>query len=128
MPDSINIRVSADRPCGARTRTSNRCSTPIPSARTILTARRTTTSGPEPGTRPVSPRTVHEDDSLLKYYDAKGLAGAGVSKMAFTFTLDWGCEYGGGANATTGICEAGDWFPDPRTREVIFSAGVLVKF
>ena len=198
---------------------------------------------------------VHEDDSILvKYYDAKGLGGAGISKMAFSFTLDWGCEYGGGvhctrepnkeefigamlydrtwfhndlyavtigggfmnnpgrylaltppingataasgspyftqqpgqklyqwdsqinlqympkdwitwwteatfrhssvpywsgqggitppggnngspgscvgggANATTGNCEAGDWFPDLRTREVIFGAGVLVKF
>jgi putative OmpL-like beta-barrel porin-2/carboxypeptidase family protein len=46
---------------------------------------------------------VHEDDSLLvKYYDAKGLGGAGVSKMAFSFTLDWGCEYGGGVHCTHG--------------------------
>jgi hypothetical protein len=197
----------------------------------------------------------HEDDSLLvKYYDAKGQGGAGISKMAFSLTWDWGCEYGGGvhcthepnkeeflgmmlydrtwldrdlfavtlgggfmnnpgrylaltppingataatgspyftqqpgqklyqwdtqlnfqympkdwitwwteatfrhssvpywsgpggitppggnngspgscvgggANATTGQCDAGDWFPDLRTREVIYGAGVLVKF
>jgi len=197
----------------------------------------------------------HEDDSVLvKYYDARGLGGAGVSKMAFSLTWDWGCEYGGGvhcthepnkeefigamlydrtwfdndlyavtlgggfmnnpgrylvltppingataasgspyftqqpgqkiyqwdsqvnfqympedwitwwteatfrhssvpywsgpggitppggnngspgscvgggANATTGQCDAGDWFPDLRTREVIYGAGVLVKF
>jgi hypothetical protein len=35
---------------------------------------------------------------------------------------------GGGSNANTGQCEAGDWFPDLRTREVIWGAGVLVKF
>ena len=46
---------------------------------------------------------VHEDDSILvKYYDAKGMGGAGVSKMAFSFTLDWGCEYGGGVHCTHG--------------------------
>jgi len=43
----------------------------------------------------------HEDDSLLvKYYDTKGLGGAGVSKMAFSLTWDWGCEYGGGVHCT----------------------------
>jgi hypothetical protein len=43
----------------------------------------------------------HEDDSLLvKYYDAKGQGGAGVSKMAFSLTWDWGCEYGGGVHCT----------------------------
>ncbi|MDP9013648.1 MAG: outer membrane beta-barrel protein [Pseudomonadota bacterium] len=46
---------------------------------------------------------VHEDDSLLvKYYDAKGLGGNGVSKMAFSLTWDWGCEYGGGVHCTHG--------------------------
>jgi hypothetical protein len=45
----------------------------------------------------------HEDDSLLvKYYDAKGLGGAGVSKMAFSLTWDFGCEYGGGVHCTSG--------------------------
>jgi hypothetical protein len=38
-----------------------------------------------------------------------------------------GSYVGGGANGTTGQCEAGDWFPDRRTREVIFGAGVPVK-
>ena len=46
---------------------------------------------------------VHEDDSLLvKYYDAHGKGGAGVSKMAFSFTADIGCEYGGGVHCTKG--------------------------
>jgi hypothetical protein len=46
---------------------------------------------------------VHEDDSLLyKYYDAKGLGGNGVSKMAFSLTWDFGCEYGGGVHCTHG--------------------------
>ncbi len=45
----------------------------------------------------------HEDDSVLvKYYDAKGLGGAGVSKMAFSLTWDFGCEYGGGVHCTAG--------------------------
>ena len=43
----------------------------------------------------------HEDDSVLfKYYDAKGQGGAGISKMAFSVTWDWGCEYGGGVHCT----------------------------
>jgi hypothetical protein len=46
---------------------------------------------------------VHEDDSLLvKYYDAKGLGGNGISKMAFSLTWDFGCEYGGGVHCTSG--------------------------
>ncbi|MGA2707576.1 MAG: TonB-dependent receptor [Steroidobacteraceae bacterium] len=46
---------------------------------------------------------VHEDDSILvKYYDAKGQGGAGVSKMAFSVTADLGCEYGGGVNCSHG--------------------------
>jgi Putative beta-barrel porin-2, OmpL-like. bbp2/Carboxypeptidase regulatory-like domain len=46
---------------------------------------------------------VHEDDSLLvKYYDAKGQGGNGVSKMAFSLTWDFGCEYGGGVHCTKG--------------------------
>jgi hypothetical protein len=46
---------------------------------------------------------VHEDDSLLyKYYDAHGLGGNGISKMAFSLTWDWGCEYGGGVHCTHG--------------------------
>jgi hypothetical protein len=46
---------------------------------------------------------VHEDDSILvKYYDAHGLGGAGISKMAFSLTIDEGCEYGGGVHCTHG--------------------------
>jgi hypothetical protein len=46
---------------------------------------------------------VHEDDSILvKYYDAHGQNGAGVSKMAFSLTMDIGCEYGGGVYCSHG--------------------------
>jgi Putative beta-barrel porin-2, OmpL-like. bbp2/Carboxypeptidase regulatory-like domain len=46
---------------------------------------------------------VHEDDSVLvKYYDAHGQGGDGISKMAFSLTWDWGCEYGGGVHCTHG--------------------------
>jgi hypothetical protein len=46
---------------------------------------------------------IHEDDSIeVKYYDAHGTGGAGVSKLAFSYTLDIGCEYGGGVTCTNG--------------------------
>jgi hypothetical protein len=46
---------------------------------------------------------VHEDDSVVvKYYDAHGQNGAGVSKMALSVTMDIGCEYGGGVNCSHG--------------------------
>jgi len=46
---------------------------------------------------------IHEDDSILvKYYDAHGKGGAGVSKMAFSLTADIGCEYGGGVSCRSG--------------------------
>jgi hypothetical protein len=46
---------------------------------------------------------VHEDDSILvKYYDAHGQNGRGISRMAATLTVDVGCEYGGGVNCTRG--------------------------
>jgi hypothetical protein len=46
---------------------------------------------------------VHEDDSVeVKYFDARGAGGAGVSKMALSYTVDIGCEYGGGVNCTHG--------------------------
>jgi hypothetical protein len=46
---------------------------------------------------------VHEDDSIeVKYYDGHGLNGNGVSRMAFSYTLDIGCEYGGGVTCTGG--------------------------
>jgi hypothetical protein len=48
-------------------------------------------------------KRIHEDDSILvKYYDAHGKGGAGVSKMAFSFTADIGCEYGGGVTCSNG--------------------------
>jgi hypothetical protein len=46
---------------------------------------------------------VHEDDSILvKYYDAHGQNGLGISRMAFSVTVDVGCEYGGGVSCTGG--------------------------
>ena len=46
---------------------------------------------------------VHEDDSIeVKYFDAHGTGGAGLSKMAFSYTVDIGCEYGGGVHCTSG--------------------------
>jgi hypothetical protein len=40
---------------------------------------------------------IHTDDSVnLRYYNHP--TSAGLSKMAFSFTGDLGCEYGGGAN------------------------------
>jgi hypothetical protein len=48
-------------------------------------------------------KRIHEDDSILvKYYDAHGDGGAGVSKMAFSYTIDIGCQYGGGITCTHG--------------------------
>ncbi|HEV7357253.1 MAG TPA: TonB-dependent receptor [Steroidobacteraceae bacterium] len=48
-------------------------------------------------------KRIHEDDSILvKYYDAHGMGGAGLSKMAFSYTVDIGCEYGGGITCTHG--------------------------
>ena len=45
----------------------------------------------------------HEDDSIVyKYYDSQGQNGHGVSRMAFSYTVDFGCEYGGGVNCTHG--------------------------
>jgi hypothetical protein len=45
----------------------------------------------------------HEDDSIVyKYYDAQGQGGHGVSRMAISYTVDFGCEYGGGVNCTHG--------------------------
>jgi Putative beta-barrel porin-2, OmpL-like. bbp2/Carboxypeptidase regulatory-like domain len=46
---------------------------------------------------------IHEDDSFLwKYYDAKTGTGAGLSKMALSFTWDLGCEYGGEVHCSHG--------------------------
>ncbi len=46
---------------------------------------------------------MHEDDSVVvKYYDANGAGGLGVSRMAFSLTADVGCESGGGVHCTSG--------------------------
>jgi hypothetical protein len=48
-------------------------------------------------------KRIHEDDSIeVKYYDARGKGGDGVSKMAFSYTVDIGCEYGGGVTCSSG--------------------------
>ena len=48
-------------------------------------------------------KRIHEDDSIeVKYYDGHGLNGNGVSRMAFSYTFDIGCEYGGGVSCTGG--------------------------
>ncbi len=48
-------------------------------------------------------KRIHEDDSIeVKYYDAHGKGGNGVSKMAFSYTVDIGCEYGGGVTCSSG--------------------------
>ena len=45
---------------------------------------------------------IHTDDSIeVKYYENKD-NGKGPSKMAFSYTVDWGCQYGGGINCTGG--------------------------
>jgi Putative beta-barrel porin-2, OmpL-like. bbp2/Carboxypeptidase regulatory-like domain len=45
---------------------------------------------------------MHEDDSILVKYYENSAAGAGISRMAFSFTADVGCEYGGGTSCTRG--------------------------
>jgi hypothetical protein len=54
-------------------------------------------------TNPLSRTTrVHTDDSILvKYYSGPGTM-MGISKAAFSFTFDIGCEYGGGVTCTGG--------------------------
>jgi hypothetical protein len=48
-------------------------------------------------------KRIHEDDSVeVKYYDARGQGGTGVSRMAFSYTVDIGCEYGGGVTCSSG--------------------------
>ena len=45
---------------------------------------------------------IHTDDSVeVKYWENKE-NGKGPSKMAFSYTVDWGCQYGGGINCTGG--------------------------
>jgi hypothetical protein len=48
---------------------------------------------------------IHEDDSVLwRYFQAadSNASGNGVSKAAISFTVDIGCEYGGGVNCWHG--------------------------
>ena len=47
---------------------------------------------------------IHEDDSVLwRYYQASPKArGRGVSMMALSLTVDFGCEYGGGVHCLSG--------------------------
>jgi Putative beta-barrel porin-2, OmpL-like. bbp2/Carboxypeptidase regulatory-like domain len=48
-------------------------------------------------------KRIHSDDSIVyKYYDARGLGGNGLSRAAFSYTFDIGCEYGGGITCTGG--------------------------
>ncbi len=45
---------------------------------------------------------IHTDDSIeVKYYENK-MNGAGLSKAAFSLTLDAGCQYGGGVGCSSG--------------------------
>jgi hypothetical protein len=53
-------------------------------------------------------KRVHTDDSIqVKYYDKPDAA---VSKAAFTFTFDAGCEYGGGVSCSGGTADAPSQF------------------
>ena len=46
-------------------------------------------------------KRIHMDDSIVfKYYDAHGTGGAGLSKAAFSYTIDIGCQYGGGISCS----------------------------
>jgi hypothetical protein len=48
-------------------------------------------------------KRIHMDDSIVfKYYDAHGTGGAGLSKAAFSYTIDIGCQYGGGISCSSG--------------------------
>jgi Putative beta-barrel porin-2, OmpL-like. bbp2/Carboxypeptidase regulatory-like domain len=46
---------------------------------------------------------IHEDDSILVKYYESGQNGHGVSRMAFSYTVDIGCEYGGGVSCSRGL-------------------------
>jgi hypothetical protein len=46
---------------------------------------------------------IHTDDSIeLKYYENRA-KGSGLSKAAFSFTADAGCQYGGGVSCARGV-------------------------
>jgi hypothetical protein len=53
-------------------------------------------------------KRVHTDDSIqVKYYDNPAAA---LSKAAFTFTFDAGCEYGGGVSCSGGTADSPSQF------------------
>jgi hypothetical protein len=53
-------------------------------------------------------KRIHTDDSIqVKYYDKPDAA---VSKAAFTFTFDAGCEYGGGVSCSGGTADSPSQF------------------
>jgi hypothetical protein len=53
-------------------------------------------------------KRIHTDDSIqVKYYDKPD---AGLSRAAFTFTFDAGCEYGGGVSCHGGTPESPSQF------------------
>src|ERR1700722_19347052 len=54
-------------------------------------------------TNPLSKTSrIHTDDSILyKYFSGPG-TGNGISKAAFSFTMDLGCQYGGGITCFNG--------------------------
>jgi hypothetical protein len=53
-------------------------------------------------------KRVHTDDSIqVKYYDQLAAA---LSKAAFTFTFDAGCEYGGGVSCSGGTADSPSQF------------------
>ena len=56
-----------------------------------------------PYINPAHIQRFHEDDSILvKYFDAEGQNGSGLSKAALSFTFDFGCQYGGGVSCLHG--------------------------
>jgi len=62
----------------------------------------TDTLANSPGNPLVNEVRIHTDDSIeLKYYESH-TNGWGVSKMAFSFTGDLGCQKGGGLTCTNG--------------------------
>ena len=73
---------------------------------------------------------VHEDDSVVvKYYDNKGagnLPPPGRALLQRARSRDAACRQ----QRLPDNCsaEGGTWSPDLRTRQVVWGAGVLVKF
>jgi hypothetical protein len=61
--------------------------------------------------------------SSVPYWSGSG----GVTPPGGNTGSPAGCV-GGGADPVTNNCNANDWFPDLRTREVVVGGGVMVKF